>query len=770
MGLKAAAALGRSVLAPGAESADAVETQGPGPSRTPTSQLAGERREAQGLRTEDGSAWGPPPPELPVGREPHTSRRSPMCRGRACGQRPRVQAGASVRRPASCGRIGKDEPWAVAPPRCLALRARAHAGITPGPLWPRGRRVRAQSQPCVGGRLREHASSHGHCPHGESCIRTGLSAEPLGAGAVGVSAASASGSRGWRGELRVLARVTGRQKPRGQAQTLGASLEPSRSLSLPDAAVSPLPAPPGPASACWWTSDQTAAQSGKRLPPLRCAPRKGPSPGSAPGRPCRASASSPVKWGRAAGRAGAVPRAAARGRPWPLRRLRAGIALDLLLFITPARPAAPVNTFLQRVIHRPADSWSRPARCAPGAGPGGGRLRGGGGLRERGAGGPPEDGPEGTSRRGPDGVEGGSRAQPRHRQGDEQASEEQIPAFQDTFPRASPRGRERPCCLPAPQPLQSGNLSVKNDPKTTHRLEHKDVWCGVYNREESRPITASKEALGGDDPRAGNSPGEMLILGPSERAGVHPSPHGELGVRRPHARTAQARAARGGAGRWGRRGGLPLPAPSAWTVLISLCDGVRREEGPNRGLGGAASQPAGLAPEMSLGFIRTERGLWAPEILAHSGRREKQKPEREKGFASWLQPQEGPGPGGRGSDEPLGPCGHAVRSPSSHLEAAGPAGQRVGRWLAGAPETTGQPAPPQEPGLHRPGAAPASSLRLGSGCEGRRTSILGEGWPQVRGALAAAVTPPMDDREPQAGSGGWGQWVVHLSACRGERS
>nr|CAI9708676.1 unnamed protein product [Rangifer tarandus platyrhynchus] len=109
-----------------------------------------------------------------------------------------------------------------------------------------------------------------------------------------------------------------------------------------------------------------------------CAVRRGPSPGSAPGRPRRASASSPVKWGRAAGRAGAVPRAAARGRPWPLRRPRAGIALDLLLFITPARPAAPVNTFLQRVIHRPADSWSRPAlrtwgwawRAALGAQPG----------------------------------------------------------------------------------------------------------------------------------------------------------------------------------------------------------------------------------------------------------------------------------------------------------------------------------------------------------------------------------------------------------------
>ena len=40
---------------------------------------------------------------------------------------------------------------------------------------------------------------------------------------------------------------------------------------------------------------------------------------------------------------------------------------------------------------------------------------------------------------------------------------------------------------------------MKNDPKTTHRLEHKDVQCGVYNREESCPITVSKEALGGDD-------------------------------------------------------------------------------------------------------------------------------------------------------------------------------------------------------------------------------------------------------------------------------
>ena len=89
-------------------------------------------------------------------------------------------------------------------------------------------------------------------------------------------------------------------------------------------------------------------------------------------------------------RPGAPLRAAARGRPWPLRRPRAGIALDLLLFITPARPAAPVNTFLQRVIHRPADSWSRPAGCAPGSGPGGGRLHGGGGS--------PKVGPGGISR------------------------------------------------------------------------------------------------------------------------------------------------------------------------------------------------------------------------------------------------------------------------------------------------------------------------------------------------------------------------------------
>ena len=59
-----------------------------------------------------------------------------------------------------------------------------------------------------------------------------------------------SGLCEWRlrvaGELRVLAGVTGRQKPRGQAQTLGASLELPRSLSLPDVATSPLPAPPGP--------------------------------------------------------------------------------------------------------------------------------------------------------------------------------------------------------------------------------------------------------------------------------------------------------------------------------------------------------------------------------------------------------------------------------------------------------------------------------------------------------------------------------------------
>lgn len=44
------------------------------------------------------------------------------------------------------------------------------------------------------------------------------------------------------------------------------------------------------------------------------------------------------------------------------------------------------------------------------------------------------------------------------------------------------------------------------------------------------------------------------------------------------------------------------------TVLLpqSLCDGMRREEGWNGGHGGAASQPVGLAPEMSLGFVRTE--------------------------------------------------------------------------------------------------------------------------------------------------------------------
>ena len=74
---------------------------------------------------------------------------------------------------------------------------------------------------------------------------------------------------------------------------------------------------------------------------------------------------------------------------------------------------------------------------------------------------------------------------------------------------------------------------------------------------------------------------------------------------------------------------------------------MRQEEGQNGGRGGSASQPVGLAPKISLGFIRTERGLWAPEILACLGHGEKQKPELENGFASWLQPQEGPGPGGR---------------------------------------------------------------------------------------------------------------------------
>ena len=95
------------------------------------------------------------------------------------------------------------------------------------------------------------------------------------------------------------------------------------------------------------------------------------------------------------------------------------------------------------------------------------------------------------------------------------------------------------------------------------------------------------------------------------------------------------------------------------TVLLpqSLCDGMRQEEGQNGGCGGAASQPVGLAPEISLGFIRTERGLWAPEILARLGHREKQKPEPEKGFASWLQPQKGPGPGGRVPWAGLAPMG-----------------------------------------------------------------------------------------------------------------
>lgn len=90
--------------------------------------------------------------------------------------------------------------------------------------------------------------------------------------------------------------------------------------------------------------------------------------------------SSPVKRDddSAAGRGGSARRR--QGAPPPLRRPR---AQHLLLFVTRVCPAAPVNTFLQRVIHRPTDSWSRPEALptwgwAPGAGVGmrvGGRLQ-----------------------------------------------------------------------------------------------------------------------------------------------------------------------------------------------------------------------------------------------------------------------------------------------------------------------------------------------------------------------------------------------------------
>lgn len=147
----------------------------------------------------------------------------------------------------------------------------------------------------------------------------------------------------------------------------------------------------------WWTMTAQLLR-GQRRPqgtqaspvPTARRPPQGPFPGAAPGqRMALASVYPPVKWdcahvpvgGSARHRQGsplAAPRAPARNH-------------NALLFITRWRPAAPVNTFLQRVIHRPTDSWSE-AQGAPGAGPAGagpggglqGRCGGGGGGGRRG--------------------------------------------------------------------------------------------------------------------------------------------------------------------------------------------------------------------------------------------------------------------------------------------------------------------------------------------------------------------------------------------------
>lgn len=71
----------------------------------------------------------------------------------------------------------------------------------------------------------------------------------------------------------------------------------------------------------------------------------------------------PVQWGRAHPGSGPSRAPPAGGAP---RRQAAprGLAENLLLFITRPRPAAPVNTFLQRVMHRRLT-----AGAAPPAGP-----------------------------------------------------------------------------------------------------------------------------------------------------------------------------------------------------------------------------------------------------------------------------------------------------------------------------------------------------------------------------------------------------------------
>lgn len=139
-------------------------------------------------------------------------------------------------------------------------------------------------------------------------------------------------------------------------------LHPHLHLPIPSVVLSTLLLGRSLHQACWWTGDQTAAQRGEAWE------------GSVP-TPARDPPGSPTPLHLEGGLSGAMgPRAApgvgpsrappAGGDP---RRREAprGVAENLLLFITRARPAAPVNTFLQRVMHRRLTAGAAPPARPP---------------------------------------------------------------------------------------------------------------------------------------------------------------------------------------------------------------------------------------------------------------------------------------------------------------------------------------------------------------------------------------------------------------------
>lgn len=112
--------------------------------------------------------------------------------------------------------------------------------------------------------------------------------------------------------------------------------------------------PTGP-QACW-ASDRPQLRAGSDWPPLRCARPAGALPGSAPRHPPPPAGPQRPRPGNGvaprASRAGSARRrpGAALAAPEAERGDRPGFAS----FRHPCAPSCPVNTFLRRVIHRPA--------------------------------------------------------------------------------------------------------------------------------------------------------------------------------------------------------------------------------------------------------------------------------------------------------------------------------------------------------------------------------------------------------------------------------